>query len=205
MEVQLQELVDKIKKEGIAVADGKADEIIKAAEQKAASIIAAAQTEAQEIIKKGESEFSRFEKAAIASIEQASRNTLISFRQGLLNELNAIIKTEVDKAYDANMLKTLIPETVKNWAKEKDSEDLAVLLSAKDINTLEKELTSALKGKISGGIEIKQDNKLDKGFKIGTKDGAAYYDFSAEAVAGLFSSYLSPKTAEILQNAAKEL
>ena len=54
-------------------------------------------------------------------------------------------------------------------------------------------------------MELKADSKIAGGFRIGTKDGAAYYDFSAEAVADLFSSYLSPKTAEILKNAAKEL
>ena len=91
MEVQLQELVDKIKKDGVAAADEKAAEIIKAAEEKAKNIIEKAEAEAQESIKKAEAEALRFQKAAESSIDQAGRNTLISFRQGLLNELNAIM------------------------------------------------------------------------------------------------------------------
>ncbi|UTC65387.1 V-type ATP synthase subunit E [Treponema sp. OMZ 788] len=205
MEVQLQELVDKIKKEGVAAADEKAAEIIRTAEEKAKSIIEKAEAEAQESIKKAEAEALRFQKAAESSIDQASRNTLISFRQGLLNELNAIIKAETAKNYDSSVLKNLIPEAVKGWVKANNSEDLSVILSDKDLKELESSLSAALKEHVSKGLELKADSKTAGGFRIGTKDGAAYYDFSAEAVADLFSSYLSPKTAEILKNAAKEL
>lgn len=205
MEVQLQELVDKIKKDGVAAADEKAAEIIKAAEEKAKNIIEKAEAEAQESIKKAEAEALRFQKAAESSIDQAGRNTLISFRQGLLNELNAIIKAETVKNYDSAVLKNLIPEAVKGWVKTGNTENLSVILADKDLKELESSLSAALKDHISKGLELKADSKIAGGFRIGTKDGAAYYDFSAEAVADLFSSYLSPKTAEILKNAAKEL
>ena len=202
MEVQLQELVDKIKKDGVAAADEKAAEIIRAAEEKAKNIIEKAEAEAQESVKKAEAEALRFQKAAESSIDQAGRNTLISFRQGLLNELNAIIKAETAKNYDSAVLKNLIPEAVKGWV---NTENLSVILADKDLKELESSLSAALKDHIAKGLELKADSKIAGGFRIGTKDGSAYYDFSAEAVADLFSSYLSPKTAEILKNAAKEL
>ena len=205
MEVQLQELVDKIKKDGVAAADEKAAEIIRAAEEKAKNIIEKAEAEAQESVKKAEAEALRFQKAAESSIDQAGRNTLISFRQGLLNELNAIIKAETAKNYDSTVLKNLIPEAVKGWVNTGNTENLSVILADKDLKELESSLSAALKDQIAKGMELKADSKIAGGFRIGTKDGAAYYDFSAEAVADLFSSYLSPKTAEILKNAAKEL
>ena len=205
MEVQLQELVDKIKKNGVEAADEKAAEIIKAAEEKAASIVAQARAEAEAAVKKRETESEKFKAAAVSSIEQAGRNTLIAFRQSVLNELNAIIKNETLKNYDANTLKTLIPEAVKSWIKTNNTDDLAVILSDKDIKTLEQALGAALKETVSKGVELKHDGSISGGFRIGTKDGAAYYDFSAEAVADLFSAYLSPKTAEILKAASKEL
>ena len=205
MEVQLQELVDKIKKDGVAAADEKAAEIIRAAEEKAKNIIEKAEAEAQESVKKAEAEALRFQKAAESSIDQAGRNTLISFRQGLLNELNAIIKAETAKNYDSTVLKNLIPEAVKGWVNTGNTENLSVILADKDLKELESSLSAALKDQIAKGMELKADSKIAGGFRIGTKDGSAYYDFSAEAVADLFSSYLSPKTAEILKNAAKEL
>ena len=74
----------------------------------------------------------------------------------------------------------------------------------KDLNALEKNLGTALKEQINSGLEIKVDKNLSNGFRIGTKDGSAYYDFSAESVADLFASYLNPKNAAIMKEAAKE-
>ncbi len=205
MEVQLQELIEKIKKDGVLAADEKAAEIIKAAEKKAQDIITDAEQKAEAAAKKAEAEAQRFEKAAGDSVKQASRNTLIAFRQGILKQVEAIINAETKKAYTADLLKNLIPEAVKNWAKATGSNDLSVILSDADAKDLQSALASALKDTVSGGVEIKSDNRMSGGFKIGTKDGVAYYDFSAEAIAEIFASYLSPKTAEILKEAAKEV
>ena len=54
-------------------------------------------------------------------------------------------------------------------------------------------------------MEIKADDSLSSGFRIGAKDGSAFYDFSAEEVAGLFSSYLNPRTTELMKRAAAGL
>lgn len=204
MDIQLQELIDKIKKDGVASAEAKAQEIIAEAEKKAASIISSAEEKADSIIKSGKSETERMEKASIDAIRQAGRNLLISFRDGVNAQLSALIATETSKVYNADMLKTLIPETVKAWASKDDVNSLSVLLSEKDLKELEKDLGAALKEQINSGLEIKLDNSLTKGFRIGTKDGSAFYDFSAESVADLFSAYLNPKTSAIMKEAAKE-
>ena len=204
MDIQLQELIDKIKKDGVASAEAKAQEIIAEAEKKAASIISSAEEKADSIIKSGKAETERMEKASIDAIRQAGRNLLISFRDGVNAQLSALIATETSKVYNADMLKTLIPETVKAWASKDDVNSLSVLLSEKDLKELEKDLEAALKEQINSGLEIKLDNSLTKGFRIGTKDGSAFYDFSAESVADLFSAYLNPKTSAIMKEAAKE-
>ena len=49
MDIQLQELVDKIKKDGVEAASAKAGEIQKEAEEKAAKILAGAKQEAETI------------------------------------------------------------------------------------------------------------------------------------------------------------
>jgi len=60
-----------------------------------------------------------------------------------------------------------------------------------------------LAGEFKKGVELKSNRKLTSGFRISNKEGSVYYDFSAEAVAGLFSTYLNPKLAEILKEASK--
>ena len=202
MDVQLQELIDKIKKDGVASAEKSAAAIIAEAEKKAASIVAGAEAQAAEIIKNGNAETTRMEKASIDAIRQAARNIILTFRDSITAQLNSIISVQVSQAYSAEMLKTVIPETIKAWAAQTDADDISVLLPAKDAEALQDYFISALKSELAKGLELKADKTLDAGFRIGSRDGAAYYDFSAESVAALFAAYLNPRTALIMKDAA---
>ncbi len=205
MDVQLQELVDKIRKDGVETAEASASEIIRNAEAKALAIVNAARAESESIVKKGTEEAKRAEAASISAIKQAGRNLILSFRDGIVAELDAIVKTETVKAYNADMLKELIPTAVKSWVASTGEDDVRVLLSESDAAKLESGLKAALKAEIEKGLTIGAGRNVSGGFRIGTKDGSAYYDFSAQAVADLFSAYLNPRVADILKSAAKEL
>ncbi len=205
MDVQLQELIDKIKKDGVTAAEAKAAEIIESANKKAESIIAAAQEKSSEIIKKSKAETERMEKASEEAITQAGRNMLLSFKDSLIKELDSLILSETTAAESKTVLEKLVPETVKAWAKNADASELSVLLNEKDLKELEKSLTASLKAEISKGLEIKPDKTLSAGFRIGVKNGAAFYDYSAESLAEMFAAYLNPKVAALLKNAAKDV
>lgn len=202
MDIQLQELIEKIKKDGVASAEAAAQKIIAEAEKKAASIVSEAEARADSIVKTAKAETERMEKASEDAIAQAGRNLIISFRDGINRELSALVGSATEKAMDADLMKKVIPEAVKAWAANNDESDVSVLLPAKDVKALESGLKTALKGKLSKGLEIKADSTLAAGFRIGTKGGEAFYDFSAEEVASLFSAYLNPKTTELMKKAA---
>lgn len=204
MDVQLQELIDKIKKDGVASAEEQAAKIIAEAESKAASIVNDAKSQAESIEKEAKAASERFQKASEDAVKQASRNLLISFRDGINARLKAIVQDETAKTYSKDLLAKLIPETVKAWVGKAESGDLAVLLSKADLDALESGLKGALKDEISKGLEIKADATLASGFRIGNKDGSAYYDYSAESVSELFAAYLNPKIAALVEAAAKE-
>ena len=204
MDVQLQELIDKIKKDGVASAEAEAAKIVEASEKKAESIIADAQEKAAEIIKNAKAETERMEKASEEAIVQAGRNMLLSFKDSLVNELDGLVKSETEKAESKDVLAKLIPETVKAWSKNADASELSVLLSEKDLKALEAGLTSELKAEIAKGLEIKPDKTLSAGFRIGVKNGAAFYDYSAESLAEMCAAYLNPKVAALLKVAAKD-
>ena len=204
MDVQLQELIDKIKKDGVVTAEAEASKIVEASEKKAEGIIADAQAKAAEIIKNAKAETEKMEKASEEAIIQAGRNMLLSFKDSLIGELDGLIKAETEKAESKEVLTKLIPETVKAWAKNADASELSVLLSEKDLKILESALTSELKAEVSKGLEIKPDKTLSAGFRIGVKNGAAYYDYSADSLAEMFAAYLNPKVAALLKTAAKD-
>ncbi len=203
MDVQLQDLIEKIKKDGVEAADKSASEKIAQAKAEAEKIIANAKEEADKIIKAAKDETARMEKASEDAIRQAGRNLILSFRESVEKELSAIMTAETAKSYSPKLLENLIPETVKAWTKNTGASDVSVLLNKKDLKELEQNLGAALKNEISKGLTLKADNSIENGFRIGVKDGAAYYDFSAEAVADLFSAYLNPKVASIMKEAVK--
>ena len=62
MDIQLQELVDKIKKDGVDAASAEASKIVQEAEGKASAIIANAQKEADALIQGGKNEAAREKK-----------------------------------------------------------------------------------------------------------------------------------------------
>ena len=204
MDIQLQELIDKIKKEGISKAEEDAKATIDAAEKKAEQIIADANAKAEEILKNAKAEIQRVEKASEEAIVQAGRNMLLSFKDGIINELDGLIQTQTENVLSKDVLTKLIPELVKAWCKNTDASELSVLLSEKDLKELENSFTAELKAEIAKGMEIKPDKTLSSGFRIGVKNGAAFYDYSAESLAQMFSAYLNPKVAGLIQIAAKD-
>lgn len=205
MDVQLQELIDKIKKDGVAAAEKESAKTIAESEKKAEKIIADAQEKAAEIIKNAKIEAEKTEKASDEAIKQAARNMLLSFKDSLIKEFEGIILEDTSKAMSKDVLAKIIPETVKEWAKNTDASGLSVLLSEADLKALEAGLKNELKAQISKGMEVKADKSLSSGFRIGVNNGAAFYDYSAESLAEMFSTYLNPKVAALMNDAAKGL
>ena len=203
MDVQLQELIDKIKKDGVAAAEKKAADIISTAEANAEKIISDAKAQSEEIKKEAKLETERMEKASEEAIVQAGRNMLLTFKDSLINELDSLVQKETETAFSKDLMEKLVPETVKAWVKNTDASELSVLLSEKDLKTLESAFTSKLQAEIAQGLEIKADKSLSTGFRIGVKNGAAFYDYSAETLAEMFAAYLNPKVAALLKESAK--
>lgn len=203
MDVQLQELIDKIKKDGIESASKLAASMKQEAEAEAKGIIDAAKKEASAIVNQAEADARKFEQAGKSALEQASRNLVLAFRTEIQKLLDAIVTDEVVKAYDSESLKAIIPGVLQSWSSG-SVDTLDVMLSEKDLKQLEDHFKTKLSDVLKKGVELKSDRNLGSGFRIASKDGSAYYDFSSEAVAELLSAYLNPKLAEILDSAVKE-
>jgi V/A-type H+-transporting ATPase subunit E len=204
MDIQLQELVDRIKKDGIAAASDEAAKLKVSAQAEAAGIVEAAKKEADAIVGKAKADADRAEKAGNAALEQASRNLVLAFKGEIQSLLDSIVKRETAAAYDDGVLKAVLPEIVKAWATKPGSDDLAVLVGEKELAALNGFFDGKLAGALNKGCELKSDRNLAGGFRIAEKDGSAYYDFSAEAAAELLSAYLNPRLASILKGAAAD-
>ena len=201
MEVQLHELIEQIKNDGVAAAEAEANTIVDAAKADAEKLIADAQAQADKILAVAKAETERMTKSSEDAIRQAGRNLLISFRESVSRELETIVGENVAAVYSSDAFAELIISIVENWANKPDAEDIAVILNTQDLNKLEEILLSALKEKMLNGITLKANDNFDGGFRIAVNNGSAYYDYSAEAVVDMLSNYLSPKVTELLKEA----
>ena len=199
MEIQLQELIDKIKKDGIESASAEAVRIKQEAEAEAARIVSAAQKEAADIVNRGKSEAERSGKVGKAALEQAARNLILTFKMEIQAFLDKIISQATTSAYKEDTLKMVLPDLLKAWVSKGGSNSVDLLLSEGELAKLRSWATGALAAELNKGLELKSDRNLGAGFKIANKDGSAYYDFSAEAVAELLSAYLNPQLSELLK------
>lgn len=201
MEMQLQELIDQIKKDGVEVAESEAKSIVESAKTEAEKIVADAKAQADKILADAKVENERMVKSSEDAIRQAGRNLLISFRESVTRELNVIVGETVNSVYSADSLSQLVVNVVESWASKPDVEDIEVILNSNDVQLLEKTALSTLKEKISKGVTLKANDNFDGGFRIAVNDGGAYYDYSTDAVIDMMSNYLSPKVVKLLKEA----
>lgn len=201
MEIQLQELIDQIKKDGVEVAETEAKNIVESAKAEAEKIIADAKVQADKILADAKAENERMVKSSEDAIRQAGRNLLISFRESVTRELNGIVGETVDSVYSADSLSQLVINVVESWANKPDVENIEVILNSNDVEALEKTAFSSLKARISKGVTLKANDNFDGGFRVAVNNGGAYYDYSTEAVVDMMSNYLSPKVVKLLKEA----
>ena len=203
MEIQLQELIDKIKKEGIVAATEEAAKLKSEAELEVNRIIAEAQKEAADIVNRGKADAERAEKAGKAALEQAYRNLILAFKAEIQTLLDNLVNQGISSAYSNDTLKAVLPDILKAWVAKAGTESVDLLLSEGDLAKLRSWSQGALAGELKKGLDLKSDRNLGAGFKIANKDGSAYYDLSAESVTELLSAYLNPQLAEFFKNISK--
>ena len=201
MEIQLQELIDQIKRDGVEAAATEAEAVIKAAKAEAEKIISEAKAEAEKYLANAKNENDKMVKSSEDAIRQAGRNLLISFRESVAKEANAIVAGNVTAVYSSEAFAKLVMSAVEAWASKPDAEDIAVIMNSEDLKALEDTLLAGLKEKMINGVTLKANDNFDGGFRIAVNNGGAYYDYSAEAVVDMLSSYLSPKVTALLKEA----
>ena len=201
MEIQLQELIDQIKKEGVEAAEAQAVSILESAKAQAEKIISDANAKANKILADAKNENERTVRSGEDAIRQAGRNLLISFRESVTKELNAIIGENVSSVYSSDALSQLIVKAVESWLSKPDVTDISVILGNDDLARLEASLLSGLKAKMLNGVTLKANDNFDGGFRIAINDDGAYYDYSKDAVTDMLSNYLSPKLTALLKEA----
>jgi len=201
MDTQLQELIDKIKQEGVQTAEKQAEGIVSAAEEKARAIVVDAEKRAREILEEARREQVRLDQSGREALSQAARDLILGVEARLRAMFQRVTETATREAISADILENSIVSIVTAWSQGR-SEPLDIILGASDLKRVEQRLRSRLAEHIASGTEIRPSDAVKTGFRISSKDGSMYYDFTVETIADALSAYVGPRLTEILRETA---
>jgi V/A-type H+-transporting ATPase subunit E len=201
MEVQVQELLDRIKSEGVDSARNEAEKIIADANGKAAALIANAELEASRIEAEAREHANAFDTASRTALVQASRDAIIALRQKVEAFIGNIIRSDTAQFFDAKFLESLLPELLLNLSKTV-SGDINILLTPQVLKELDGALANRLSKELGRSVEFKPFSGIDAGFRITGSGSSVQYDFSADAVSAILSARVNTTLASCLKDAA---
>lgn len=200
MENKLQELTSKIYEEGIARANEEADKLISEAKKEADELRNKSKKEAAQIIENAEKEAGELRKNVESEVKLSARQALATIKQQVTELITSQTTEEpVKEAFkDKDFIKRIIETTIKNWDPGKEAFDLQLLLPKEDEKELKAYFEKKQKDLLKGTLEIKFDERMNTGFKIGPKDGRFLISFTDEDFDNFFKNYLRPRTTQLL-------
>lgn len=205
MSQQLQELINKIKSEGVEVAQKKAQEVEAAAQKKAQQIVQEAQAKAGKLIADAKEEIQKKEAASQMALTQAARNTLLNLRKEIESILKKIVLQNVGEALSSEQLFHLLEVAVKNYLQtSSNGASMEVSLNPQDAARLKEDFLAKLKQHIKQPVHVKASDEMGKGFVISFDGGKSSFDFSDESLAEYVSAYVNQELAKLLKEAYKK-
>jgi V/A-type H+-transporting ATPase subunit E len=197
MEMELKDIINKIKKDGVEEAQQQAKEIVGNAKKEAENIIMSAQKQKESVLQQAQKKTDAYKHTTEEALKQSARDALLSLRARVMEFFERLTKDKIAESMDDEALKDIIAKAIEAFIKQGDM-DIEVLLSEKDKKALEKNLFSALKKEAKGHVTLKPSKDIEKGFRIGEKGKDSYLDFTDKAIADGFKRYLNPKLIETL-------
>ena len=173
MELQIQDLVTSIRKEGIDAANAEAEAIIAEAKKKAEGIMAAAKAEAQETRNNAEKEIGILKESAAVGAEQAKRDAMLAFRAAVQEEYEKLLSSGISANLKGDALGKLIRTALAG-------EDISAY--AAEVAEVGDALKAELAEEIRNGLEIRPVKNIKAGFRLAAKDGSGYFDCSEEEI-----------------------
>lgn len=195
MENKLQELTRKIYNEGVEKAEQEAAVILDNARKEAAALTAKARTEAEEIVKQARANADEMLRNAQSEVRMSSKQAISAIRQQIADLITAkVVESPVkDAVSDKSFMGDIIRKALEHF-----NQDAALILPAADQQSLEKYFGTRLNQVLAGGVEVKFDDRIKGGFKIGPKDNSYLISFTDEDFQAFFRSFMRPRTINLL-------
>lgn len=200
MQNKLQELTDKLYKEGLAKGKQDADAMIEEARTLAAKIVEDAKEEAAKIISNAEKTADDIKTRTEGDIQMASTQALTALRQQIAGMVEAkAVGSKVDDALaDKAFVGKLISTVAGAFKAGGEAASLDVILPEGMKGQLQDFLANNIDKTLAAGLSFGFSDDFAGGFRIAPKDKGYYIDFSDDTFKSLLGEYLRPATGKIL-------
>ncbi|MDR1161367.1 MAG: hypothetical protein LBK45_03415 [Tannerellaceae bacterium] len=195
MDTKIQELTDKIYREGVEKGNEEANRIISEANAQKQTIITNAEAEAKRIIAAAAKQASELKKNTEAELKLFATQSVEALKSEVANLITGEIASANVKAAvtDKAFMQKVILDITKEWSK---SEHLTVQTSGAEelINYFE----SNAKDLLSKGVTIEKVNGKKASFSVIPADGSYKVTFGEEEFISFFKEFLRPQLVEML-------
>lgn len=201
----VQELIDKLKNQGILEGQKQADAIIREAETKASDILLKAQQEADKVFAETRKKLQIEQKASHEAIKTAFRDSEIALRVKLREAFSAHLKKLVSlELRDKDFIKQLVLAIAGAKAAEiQSTPQMAILLPAEQEDAEAKAKLQHLVLGITNemlreGVELLPSPDIQGGIKVRLVGQDLEIDLTDETLSNLLLKYLLPRYRDIL-------
>jgi V/A-type H+-transporting ATPase subunit E len=214
----VQELINRLRDDGVKAGQERADRVLRNAEEEAARIIAQAKTEAAEILDNARAEIETEKTAATESLRVAIRDTELKMEEELKADFAAHVKRLVSvEMRDVEFLRQIILAIAGMTTGDKacEGKPLEILLPKNLFETDEKGTRLTEEGRdsmrrlvlgISGemlreGVDLKPSESVGGGIRIQLVGEDLEIDISDTAISELLLQYILPRYRAIVTGA----
>lgn len=210
----VQELIDKLKNQGVSEGQKQAEQILKEAHHKASRILSQAQAEADKLLSEGRHKLEVERQSSHEAIKTAFRDTELALRSKVREAFSAHLKRLVSlELGDKDFIKQLVL-VIASLKKDEivQASQIEVLLPSKIFETDENGTHLSQEGKkrmhhlvlgitdgmLREGIELKSSTDVKGGIKVRLTGKDIELDLTDEAFTNLLLKYLLPRYREII-------
>ena len=198
----VQELIGRIRHEGIQAARDEAEKMIQEAHKRAAEIIDKARTEAETMITKARADIDQERQAAHEALRQAVRDTVLTFKEQLTTRFVEEVKGLVGKELkNTDFLRQMILAIAHQSAPDEAQNHALELLLSEDLfpapdggaASLREFIVGLANQLMQGGIEIRASSAIEAGIRLRMVGEDMEVDLTDEALSELLLKHLLPR------------
>jgi V/A-type H+-transporting ATPase subunit E len=201
MNESIQQLTDKIYKEGVEKAEEKAREIIQEATQKSIALVTAAEEKAKRIIDSAEEKAQEVKLKNEAEMKLSANHALMNLKQKISDVIIMKITSEStlsavrDTAFIQSLISTLMDYWLHHFGQE---ERLQILLPENEYQQYRKFLEERTAALLKSGISTEFSDSIGHGFQINAIDQGFRVSFTDDDFERYFRTFARPRIYKLL-------